>query len=279
MNARQVHSVLAAGVQNPDLITQWQKEPASLLRLGVQPESLDLSRLLKFAGLTVKVRHNGVRQEFPMTFRLMGVAGLEIEIFAAYAAFCAATGRGYAADTAERTRELSQFLQHWLHLDRTDHSLLWDMFRHEQALALLNQATPSQSPDATTGKARPSNARPSAASVPMVCGRIVLHEMRCDPLAVQAALQQSTPTLSQIERGTHSYCYWRADHAGEIQILDLDEFGYCALSFVDGSRSVAELSRQLGGGRRPTPAFMRLLDQLASIGILTFAPASHARTR
>ena len=78
VNARQVHAVLAAGVENPTLISRWRAEPARLLRLGIDPECLDLDALWKFSGLTIKVRHNGVRQQLPCTFRLMAAAGLEI---------------------------------------------------------------------------------------------------------------------------------------------------------------------------------------------------------
>ena len=86
MNARRVHAVLAAGVEDPMLIAGWRTEPARLVRLGIEPESLDLNALWKLAGLTIKVRHNGVRQQLPGTFRLMAAAGLEISLFADYAA-------------------------------------------------------------------------------------------------------------------------------------------------------------------------------------------------
>ena len=277
MNARQVHAVLAAGVQNPGLIARWRAEPQLLLGLGIQPESLDLEALWHFAGLTTKVRHNAVRQELPMTFRLMGVAGLEIEIFAAYSAFRASSGCPYAATTAARTHDLGEFLQNWLDVGRTDHALLWDLFRHEQALGLLNTTETSRESPATTRKRALSQRPPTATSVPLVRGRVILHEMRCDPLAVTEALRPTVPALQHTTLGTHRYCYWRRDDSTDISILEVDEFAYYALSFVDGRRSVADLSGQMGGGRRPTRAFIRLLTQLASIGILAFAPARRAR--
>ena len=60
MNARRVHAVLAAGVENPTLISEWRAEPARLVRLGIDPECLDLDALWKFSGLTIKVRHKTV---------------------------------------------------------------------------------------------------------------------------------------------------------------------------------------------------------------------------
>lgn len=277
MTARKVHAVLAAGVQNPNLIARWQKDPQFLLGQGIEPDTIDLAALWKFAGLTVKVRHNGVRQELPMTFRLMSLAGLEIEVFASYATFCASKRQQYAATPEGRTRDLIAFLGQWLNLDVANHSLLWDLIRHEQALARLNKSVSSTPPLVTVEHPSPSGGTPSGSSVPLVCGEIILHEMRCDPRAVELTLFQREPQLSQIPLGTRYYCYWRSDRTSGIQILELDEFGYYVLSFIGGVRSTAELSHQLGSGRRPTRGFLRSLSQLAAIGILDFVPASKTR--
>ncbi len=37
MTARQVHAVIAAGVENPELIARWQRDPRLLLAQGVEP--------------------------------------------------------------------------------------------------------------------------------------------------------------------------------------------------------------------------------------------------
>lgn len=274
MNARQVHAVLAAGVENPALISTWRTEPTRLLRLGIEPGCLDLDALWKFAGLTIKVRHNGVRQQLPGTFRLMAVAGLEIGLFADYAAFRVSSGRMYAATTSQRAHDLVQFMVHWIDPSVGIHALLGDIVRHEQALLLLN-ATPA--PEAVSGTADDSAAgvglRPSA--VPQICGRIVLHEMQSDPFLLAAALRQTVPPLAHIPLQTRYYCYWRRHQASEIDVLEVDEFGYYVLSLVDGSRSVADISRRLGGSRRPTRGFTQSLAQLEALGILAFG---HART-
>jgi len=274
MTARKVHAVLAAGAYRPDLIARWQKDPQLLLNQGLEPGSIDLSALWKFAGLTVKVRHNGIRQELPMTFRLMNLAGFEIELFASYATSRASKGQPYAATPADRARDLIAFLEQWLDLGATNHSLLWDMIRHEHALATLAKSVSSTPLPLATDHPGPSRGALSASSVPLVRGEIILHEMRCDPRAVESALFQRPPPLNQIPLGTRHFCYWRPATAAEIRILELDEFGFYALSFVDGVHSAAELSRQLGGSRRPTRRFLRLLSLLEETGILGFQPAS-----
>ena len=78
MNARRVHAVLAAGVQNPALIEAWRRDPELLRGLGLDPAKVDLDALWKFAGLTLKVRHNGIREDLPLTFRLLHVTELAV---------------------------------------------------------------------------------------------------------------------------------------------------------------------------------------------------------
>ena len=277
MTARQVHAILAAGVENPELIARWRRDPRPLLDHGVEPGSIDLAALWMFAGLTVKVRHNGIREDFPLTFRLMNVAGLDIEVFASYAAFRASAGEQYATTTEARARDLIIFLEHWLDLDRTDHPLLWDLIRHEQALARLSKSALMHRGPAAADAGTPSQGKPTGKSVPKICGEIVLHEMQCDPRAVGLTLRESVPLLNRIPLATRYFCYWRADGAQKIQILELDAFGYYALSFVDGTRSTADLSRELGGNCRPTRGFLRSLGELAAVGILGFGSPSSSR--
>lgn len=246
MTARQVHAVIAAGLADPTLVSQWSGDPHALEAHGVDPANIDLAALGKFAGLSVKVRHNLLRDLLPLTFRLMNVAGLEIDVFAAYAIHRAPLG--YAASTEERVRDLMSFLEEWL--DRSDptHALLWDVIRHEHALAELARTT---IPVATR------------TSVPQIRGAILLHEMQCDPREAAAVLRQSRPQLDAIARGQRFFCYQRED---DVRMIELDAFGYYALSFADG-RTAAAISRALGLGK-PTRAFRALLAQLADAGLV-----------
>jgi hypothetical protein len=270
MTARQVHSVLAAGAQRPDLIAKWQRDPRLLLAQGIEPGAIDLTALWKFAGLTVKVRHNGLRNDFPMTFRLMSLAGLEIELFASYATCCASKGRALAATSEERARDFIAFLEQMLDFRTRPNLLLWDLIRHEQALALLNKSVTARSSDMEGEHPASSRNAISGSTVPVIRGTAILHEMRCVPRAVELELFQNPPQLGKIPLDGHRYCYWRSEAAAGIHILEVDEFSYHALSFIDGLRTTSELSLRLGGGRRPTVRFLRALGELAAIGILDF---------
>ena len=99
----------------------------------------------------------------------------------------------------------------------------------------------------------------------------MLHEMRCDVRALEAALRQTRPDLTSIRRMTRRGAYWRPEGEGAVRILELDAFGFYVLASIDGVRSVSEVSARLGGTRRPSAAFLASLGQLQTAGILAFA--------
>jgi hypothetical protein len=268
MIASRVHAVIAAGLENPQLLTLWRREPNQLLSYGVELAELDLNALWKFAGLTAKVRHNGLRTDLPLTFRLLNVAGLEIEVFASYASFAAAEGRRYADSPEERAQDLLSFLGHWLDFDKREHALLWDLIRYELALTRLSRTA---APISNLRSGEPlAQRQPRAQSLPRVCGEIILREMSCDPRLVGAKLQEKSPRLEEVSIGTFHFCYWRRDAIAEIHILQIDELAFYLLSFADGKRSAANLSRLLGGSRRPSKGFLKALAGLAAVGIIAF---------
>ena len=205
----------------------------------------------------------------PLTFRLLNVAGLEIEVFAAYASFRAAAGGHYADTAAARAQDLLDFLERWLDFERREHALLWDMLRYELALARLSRtAMPDPTLPAAAAQSR-LNAR-RAASVPRVCGHIILHETRCDPRFVGALLREKSPRLAEVTLGMCHFCYWREGATAEIHILQLDELGFYLLSLADGKHSIADISRLLGGSRRPAKGLLRALGELAVVGVIAF---------
>lgn len=267
MSAQRIHTVVAAGVDNPGLITRWRAEPELLRGHGVEPSQIDLDALWRFAGLTVKVRHHALREELPASFRLMSLAGLEIELFASYASERAAQGARLAPTTEGRTLDLLVFLEGWLDRDNIAHALLWDLIRHERALARLARTSPAvgSSPDLRRGD---PPTPPAADVVPRIRGEIMLHEMTSDPQAIAHALGDPGFDLAAIPRIQSRACYWRTDAGPEVSILPLEELAFGALSLVDGKRTAAEIYRALGGGRRPPPGFLRILGELQTIGIV-----------
>ena len=253
MIASRVHAIVAAGLENPELLARWKQEPESLRTYGVDPAAFDLDAIWKFAGLSAKVKHNGLRSDLPLTFRFLSLNGLEIEVFGAYAAHKARAETRYAPTTGERIVELVDFLRDWLDFNKPEHSLLWDLIRHETALAQLRKRTPS------TKRAR----------VPHIVGAIILHEMTCDPRVLGKLLRRKSFDPGRVQRRVVHLCYWNPGDPEKICILELNELGYHLLSLVDGKRSIADFNRLLGGKARISKKLMDAFAQLASVGVIS----------
>ena len=101
--------------------------------------------------------------------------------------------------------------------------------------------------------------------------------MRSDPRAVASALREKAPRLDEIALGSFHFAYARTTGDPAVHVLELDELGFYLLSFVDGRRSLAEVSEQLGAGRRPPRALVRACEELAALGVLTFPRAETRR--
>jgi hypothetical protein len=281
VNARRVHAVIAAGVQNPALIEAWRRDPELLRDLGLDPAQVDLDGLWKFAGLALKVRHNGIREDLPLTFRLLHVIELAVDVFASYAA---RRGDGRLGDTEARARDFVDFLEQWLDLALAPHVLLWDMVRHERAVAQLVRAAPSLG----VVPARPRRGVPTDA--PRLRDGLVFHAMSSDPRAVAMLLREKAPRLDEVALEPCCICYWR--DGDEAAIARLDAWMHDLLSLVDGERTAAEIHGGLlrGDGPRSSapdepgaeieapaesdvPGFVHILDELAELGILALGPA------
>jgi hypothetical protein len=262
-----VHAVMAAGVDQPQLLEQWMADSAQLRALGVEPDGFDLPALAKFAGLGVKVRHNPLRPMFPLGFRLMSVAAIEIDLFSAYALQRSREGRAFAVDMAQRARDLVAFVGGWHDPAIRAQTLLWDALRYELAVAQLREPQPA------------TIAMPVASRAPRIRGDIALHELQSDPRVLAEVLHASAPDLDDVPLQPQAFCFWRApdnDPAGDTAVIAVDALGHHLLSRIDGRRSAAALARELGGGRDAERAVSIGLDSLAAIGILAL-PQRRAR--
>lgn len=261
MSLARVHAVMAAGVDRPQLLERWMADATQLRGLGVEPDGFDLQALAKFAGLGVKVRHNPLRPMFPLGFRLMSVAAIEIDLFAAYALQRSREGRAFAADMAQRARDLVDFIGGWHDPSVRAHALLWDAMRYELAVAQLR----APQPEAIAA----SDAR--APRAPCIRGVVALHELQSDPRVLAEVLHASAPRLEDVPLQPQTFCFWRApgkDDGSDTAVIAVDALGQHLLSRIDGRRSAAALARELGGGRDATRAVAIGLDSLAAIGIV-----------
>lgn len=266
MTAARAQAVVAAGLARPELIAQWRRDPSMLRGYGLDPDTVDLDMLWKFAGLTLKIRHNPLHADFPLTFRLLKVAGLEIALFAAYATHRAGAPAPLAAALPAKAQALIDFIATWRDGENGTHALLWDAVRHEHALMRLREA---ETMDTFAHRAP----RPVAVSIPSVRGALILEEMCSDPGSLAALLAERAPDLTRAKLGTRHAAYWRAGAAPDVEMLELDALTFYLLTLIDGATSAEMLCRRVGGTARHLSAVLRALRELGRRGIVTFRQA------
>ena len=237
------------------MLGRWAADAGSLGSLGIAPEELDISALRKFAGLTAIVRHNGLRQDLPRTFRLLSAARIEIDLFADYAVHLAEAARRLAPGSTARAAELADFIGHWIDPAQLAHLLIHDMVRHE--VAILSLGGDAVAPSTSLG---PPCTAARADAIPAVRGVILLRDFRSDPRSADPEA-----TLGRLMLG-----YWRASAAAPLRIVELDAFTYELLRRVDGTVSTAELAHAMTGAA-PTRRFLAALQEVAAHGIITLA--------
>ena len=267
MRAQLAHSVMAAGLADPNLLAAWRRDPALLRQYGVEPGDLDLDALWRFAGLATKVRHNPLRRELPFAFRLMAVADLELELFANYASFRAVRG-AIGASLQAKLDGLVEFLREWLDATQLEHLLLWDLVRHEAAQVELARLAMSASPSQATESLFETH----ASCVPHIRGGLILRDFQSDPQHTMLLLRERQPELTQALLGAHYLGYWWDSGARQTRILELDAAGAHLLLLVDGRRSVRDLQRSVGGRGQQRRVLVALRD-LAGAGLISLAAA------
>lgn len=261
MSARALHAVVAAGLRDPRLLGGWAADPAALGAYGSEAAGIDLAGLSGFAGLTAKVRHNGLRDDFPLTFRLLAAAGLEARLFTDYLFACAREGRAFAPAPARRGAELADFILAWADPRSAAGALLIDVVRHERALARLRCGGPGGG----EAKAVPRDRPLRLADVPVLAGEIELLELGHDPDAIAAELCRAEPALGAVAPSPALLGYRRAPD-GTTGLLRLDAFSFAFLGLVDGEASIGSIAAALG--LPPAPPVAAAAGQLAEAGLI-----------
>jgi len=245
-SARHVHAVLAAAVDDPALLDRLRRQGGARGSRG-RTEDYDLERLRLFAGLTVKVRQNDVRQRLPLTFKLLDRLKLSMPLFAAYGTQAAALRRGKKPTPEQKIESISHFIESWLDATDSGHALVRDLLLHERALLAANGAAagaPTRKPGATPALAPPV----TLASAPRRAHRLILHETSCDLTALERLLASRDAPLSALPRGRFHYVYC-PDAQGGVSAREVDDLGHVMILLANGRRSVARIAdvlRQAG---------------------------------
>jgi ribosomal protein L12E/L44/L45/RPP1/RPP2 len=234
-SARHVHAVLAAAVDDPSLLLRLQRQSG---KAGAKDAALDFDRVRLFAGLAVKVRQNDVRLSLPLTFKLLDLLKISIELFASYAKQAAALRKANKKSRADKIQSIGEFLDAWLDRENPDQALVHDIRRHECALTDLRDR-------AAAMPGRPSgvnDAKVTPKSAPWRDERLIHYEMSCNPLELERQLRSRHCDLSTIRRGQFYYIYRWDDLRACVSADEVDELGYVLIDLANGKRSVARMT-------------------------------------
>lgn len=252
-SARLVHSIIATCLTEPG---REESVAASL------PGTLDVEAVSYFAGLAEKVRHNGIRRDLELTFRLLRLSGLEMELFRDYAPTSAQRRARGLTSPAERLTGLMDFVSEWAGTDE-DRCLIRDVLRHEQIVAGFRRAPKLRVVD-SGGPVTPE-------SVVSLHGTVVVVDAVCDPMQVAEVLRAREPDLAAIVRRSVLMVYHRAP-SGQVRMIEVSEGVPCLLGAVDGISDVHELGTRLLGDGVSTDAVVAGYAALRDLGLVRVSP-------
>lgn len=257
LSARVAHSAMATCVADPERLAREAAMPPAQRTRALR--ELDLDSLADFMGLTEKVRHNQVRGDLQMTFRLLRITGLEIRLFRDYAPSSLRRRAHGLTSPAQRLDGLVEFTQTWAGAD-PQRCLVRDVLRYEHTVAAFRRDT-SIEDDRGPAALRPD-------SVPVPHGRIVTVEASCQPVAAVEVLRAQEPDLGLVERRRYDLVYHRSP-SGRFRVIEVEPGTPALLDAVDGRSTVRRLTERLVGDDGYVGAVCAAYQSLTDLGLLT----------
>jgi hypothetical protein len=263
---RHIHAVLAAAVDDPNLLEELHREAKSSTTKA-KAVALDFDRVRLFAGLAVKVRQNDLRLSLPLTFRLLDLFKISIEFFASYAKEAASLRKANKKSRSDKIQSFFEFLDRWLNREDPDHALVWDIIRYERALIDLREAAAVVRGELDDAARK----RVTAKSVPIRRKQTIHHDMSCNPLELGRVLRSRTGDSSAIQRGEFHYVYRWDNLRACVSIDEIDELGYVLFDCANGRHSVARIAALLrqAGVAVDAKSLCDAVQELVDNGMLT----------
>jgi len=255
------------------LLERLRRSPEARGRARLGTVHLEFEKLRHFSGLTTKVRHNDVRLKLPFTFKLLDHLGLSIELFASYAKPAAALRKLGKNRPLDKISSLIAFLGGWLDPRSVTHAILWDLARHEHAI-IESQLVAGEAAQ----EAGPTRTTVSMKSLLCHRGRVIRHELSCDPVEVVRRLSMGGYDLPAVQGARRHFAYSWDSQRQRVIISQVDEIGVILLDLVDGRRSVMDITKALRDAGIPLDGkvLCRALQVLVNGGLLTLTQVERA---
>jgi hypothetical protein len=266
--AAQVHAVIAAALDDSERLQGWLQNPELVRQFGVDPAQIDWQGMWCFAGLTAKVRHNPLRADFPLTFRVLKATGLEVEVFSHYAGEAARLRVGSKTSNEEKVESLYAFLESWLDPADDRHALIWDVISHEITVMRMGRSRARQ--EERAGENSPT--RIATDHAPEVRGELTLRRMNFDPERVAERVLSTFVAGGDLKRDPCLLGYWRCGPQGRLSILRLDSLGFHLLEMADGRTAIGSIgdSMRATGIRVADEELIDAYSSLAGQGLVFF---------
>ena len=257
------HTIVAAALVDAQRLQDWRAHPLLLAELGIEPSTLDLDALAGFVGLAEMIRHNQCRADLQLTFRLLFLAGLEIEFFRDYAPRSLARRRQGLKSTADRLAGLLEFVTEWASCGDPVRLLIRDVLQHEYIVATVRAAENVPTAEAATGA-------PGPQAIPRPRGYLSVQRTSCDPRQVAAVLRDRDPELSRIVRGSRTFAY-HSEAPTSLRMLELDPGVGALIQAADGQTTLEGIGMRLLGDAAETSSLVALFYQLTDLGLFTWS--------
>ncbi len=212
-----IQSVLALAITNIEYLNllEANKDETKLMHSASSKAKApnDLNAIRKFSAFISKVKHNFLWNDFPITYKLMHIYALEIEIFADYLPLYHQSKEKPLLDTLSKVNHFIQFLTPYLQKKKgKKYAVLFYALIHEDAIRQLKQAVNIILPI-------PKTSTFTQHSKLSINGAFYLVKL---PIAPEDINEWTLPEKKIVFAKTkNSYLYWRRASTLNLEIITL----------------------------------------------------------
>lgn len=250
MNADDVQAFVARCLTCPGFLSTTQGHIGNAPSMSPAFSSKQLEQIGLFQAFIVKVKHNGIRDVLPLTFRMLPALGEEMAFYRSYA-------DEYLAIRADGPlsipHQVSLFAEHLTrYLDgrsSRQSAALRDMLSHELAIWELHETMPVRE-------------LPRPAGALLWRGQMTVQHFASDVSRACALLKSNTFDPTRDRAACDQFiAYWRLWDGKAVEFFEIDELTAMLFLMVDGTRTIDAAAKEL---------LDRGADQITSTDLVSF---------